>query len=219
MQAQGARYDLVLFIVQPSLDAQSGRVFERLGGFRPGVGADLGIGFDVRQFGATLSGGLAGIDVGAPMTRDGIDMGREAGIYRSAALVGRWHSRFGLKGWRPDVSVGYVRSGLDNILLPGDSLPTFARDLGAQSPDTVRRPVGIRGHGIRFGMGLERPISAQDFSGVVVLSIRTNLDAVRFREVSYNGQRARIPDPGMSMIPRLSVSLRWSPSAPRQHAR
>ena len=217
-RAQGVRYDLVLFVVQPSLDAQSRQVFERLGAFRPGIGADLGIGFDVRQFGATLSGGFAGIDVGEPIIRDGINMGREPGIYRSAAVVGRWHPRGSLAGWRPDVSVGYVRSGLDNVLLLGDSLPAFARGLGGQSPDTARRPVGIKGDGVRLGTGLQRPISAQDFSGIVVLSIQASLDAVRFREVSYNGQRMRIPDPGMSTIPRLSVSLRWSPGAPRAHA-
>lgn len=213
-QAQGVRYDLVLFVVRPSLDAQSGQVFERLGRFRPGLGVDLGIGFDARQFGATLSGGFAGLEVGEPITRNGIGMGREPGIYNSAALVGHWRPRYVLGHWRAHVSLGYVRSGLNNVLLMGDSLPSFARGLGAEPPDTVRRPVGISGHGIRFGMALHRGISAQDFSGRVAISIATTLDAVRFREVTYNGRSARIPDPGTAIIPRLSVSFRWSPRAP-----
>jgi hypothetical protein len=213
LAAQGIRLDLTAFLVRPNLDARSGEVFARLGRFRTGIGTDLGVGYDVRQFGATLSGGFAGLEIGAPVTRDGIDMGRESGIYRSIALLGHWRPRRRIGRWRPVFSAGYVRSGLDNVLLAGDSLPAYARALGADPPDSVRRPVGIAGSGARFGVSLERAVSAVDFSGRVVVSVEAASDVVRFREVSYAGRRAPIPNPGTALIPRLVVSLRWSPRA------
>lgn len=213
LAAQGIRLDLTAFVVRPSLDARSGEVFARLGRFRPGFGTDLGVGYDVGQFGATLSGGFAGLEIGAPVTRGGIDMGRESGIYRSIALLGHWRPGRHIGRWRPVVSAGYVRSGLDNVLLAGDSLPAYARTLAADPPDSVRRPVGIAGSGARLGVALERGISAVDFSGRVVLSVEAASDVVRFREVTYAGRRAPIPSPGTALIPRLVVSLRWSPRA------
>jgi hypothetical protein len=101
LAAQGIRLDLTAFVVRPNLDTRSGEVFARLGRFRAGIGADLGVGYDVRQFGATLSGGFAGVEIGAPVTRDGIDMGRESGIYRSIALLGHWRPRRRIGRWRP----------------------------------------------------------------------------------------------------------------------
>lgn len=211
--AQGVRLDLVAFVVRPGLDHRSGQVFERLGRFRAGIGFDAGIGYDVRQFGATLSAGVAGLEIGEPITRDGIGMGRETGIYSSTALVGHWLPRYFAGRWHPSLSVGYVRSSLNNVLLAGDSLPEFARSLGGDPPDSVRRPVGVSGSGARLGVSFQRWISAQDFSGRMEMNVSATLDAMMFRRVTYDRRRAPIPDPAFAMIPRLSVALRWSPRA------
>ena len=213
VHAQGVRLDLVAFGVRPSLDPGSGRVFERLGRFRAGIGVEAGIGYDVRQFGATLSAAVAGLEIGELITRDGIGMGRETGIYSSAALVGHWLPRYFAGRWRPSLSVGYVRSSLNNVLLAGDSLPEFARSLGGDPPDSVRRPVGVSGSGARLGVSFQRWISAQDFSGRMAMNVSATLDAMMFRRVTYDRRRAPIPDPAIAMIPRLSVALRWSPRA------
>ena len=218
LAAQGIRLDLSLFLVQPRPDARSGEVFAGLGSFRPGLGADLGIGYDVRNVGVTLSGGFAGVEVGAPITRDGIGMGREPGMYRSVTLIGHWRPARRIGRWRPVLSAGYLKSGLDNVLLRADSLPAYARMLTADPPDSVRRPVGVAGSGIRIGIALQRPISAADFSGRMVLSLEATSDIVRFREVSYAGRSAPIPNAGTSSSPRLAVSLRWSPRAPENAA-
>lgn len=212
--AQRSRLDLTLFLVQPRAAARSGEVFAGLGTFRPGIGTDFGVGYNGGNVGATLSGGLAGVEVGARITRNGIDMGREPGIYRSLALMGHWSPPLRIGRWRPLYSAGYLRSALDNVLLRADSLPGFARSLAPDPPDSIRRPTGISGSGVRAGIALQRAISAPDFSGRMVLSIEAATDIVRFRKVSYAGRRAPIPGPGTSLSPRIAVAIRWSPRAP-----
>lgn len=216
-EAQGFRVDGTLFLVHPEPDPRSAEVFGALGKFRTGMGMDLEIGYDVRQYGVTLSGGFAGIDVGEPFSRNGIDMGRQQGMYGSAALSAHWRMPYALGHWRPTTTLGYVRSGLDNVLLPGDSLPEFARSLGGTPPDTVRRLVGVNGGGVRLGIAFGREISARDFSGRMAVSIAATLDALTLGRMSYDGKRMPVPGAGTSFIPRLSVTLWWSPWAAPSH--
>lgn len=210
-EAQGFRVDGTLFLVHPEPDQRSAEVFAAVGNFRTGLGTDLEIGYDARQYGVTLSGGFAGIDVGEPFSRNGIGMGRQQGMYRSAAFSAHWNLPYAVKGWRPRASLGYVRSGLDNVLLPGDSLPEFARSLGGTPPDTVRRLVGVNGDGVRLGIAFGREISARDFSGRMAVNIAATLDAVTLGRMSYDGNRMPVPLAGTSLIPRLNVTLWWSP--------
>ena len=213
-EAQGFRVDGALFLVHPEPDARSAVVFAALGDFRTGLGVDFELGYDVRQYGLTLSGGFAGIDVGEPFSRNGIGMGRQQGLYSSAALSAHWLAPSSLGRWRAKLSLGYVRSSLGEVLLAGDSLPAFARSLGATPPDTTRRPVGVYGAGVRFGVALGREISARDFSGRMAASIGVTLDALRLGRMSYDGKRISIPGAGASLIPRLNLALMWSPQAP-----
>ena len=213
LAAQGTRLDLTLFAIQPSLAARSSEVFAGLGRFRPSLGADFGLGYDIRDVGVTVSGAMAGVEVGAPVTRNGIGMGRETGIYESVALLGSWRPPRHLGQWRPTITGGFMASSIDNVFLRADSLPEYARALTAEPPDSVRRLVGVSGSGIRVAASMERPISATDFSGRMALAVELVADIVRYREASYDGRRTAIPDPGTSVSPRLGISLRWSPRA------
>lgn len=216
-EGQGFRIDGALFLVRPQLDGRSAEVFAALGKFRIAPGADVGIGYDMREYGLTMSVAFAGIDVGEPFSVNGIDMGRQAGIYRSAAMSAQWRAPYGLRRWRPVLSLGYVRSGLDNILLPGDSLPSFARSLGGPAPDTARRLVGVSGAGLRVGIGLRRDISASDFSGRMAMNVGATLDVVRFGRMSYDGMNMRVPGAGRSLVPRVHAALTWWPGAAPTH--
>lgn len=213
-EAQGFRVDGALFLVHPEPDLRSAAVFAPLGEFRTGLGVDFELGYDVRQYGVTLSGGFAGIDVGEPFSRNGIGMGRQQGLYSSAGLVAHWRPPYPFGRWLANLSLGYIRSALDNVLLPGDSLPEFARSLGGTPPDTTRRPVGVHGAGVRLGIALGREISARDFSGRMAVSIGASLDALRLGRMSYDGSGMSIPGAGTSLIPRLNLALLWSPQAP-----
>ena len=205
--------DGALFLVRPELDVRSAEVFAALGRFRTALGADVGIGYDMREYGLALSIGFAGIDVGEPFSVNGIDMGRQAGIYRSAALSAQWRAPYVLRRWRPVLALGYVRSGLDNILLPGDSLPSFARSLGGPAPDTGRRLVGVNGVGLRVGIGFRRDISARDFSGRMAMNVGATVDVMTFGRMSYDGKTVRVPGAGTSFVPRLHAALAWWPRA------
>lgn len=210
--AQGVRLDLATYVAVPALDAASARVFQGLGAVRPGLGIDFGIGYDRGPFGVVLTGGFAGIEVGKPVVRDGIGMGRVPGIYRNGALMGHWTPSYALGRWRPVLALGVVREGIDNVLLRADSLPAFAQPL-APSADSARRPAGVNGSGIRVGVGFQREISAADFSGRMTLGLNGVLDVVRFGHMEYDGRRGTIPDAGVSLIPRATVALKWSPRA------
>ena len=212
-EAQGFRVDGTLFLVHPLPDTRSADVFAAVGNFRTGVGTDLEVGYDVQQYGVTLSGGFAGIDVGEPFSRNGIGMGRQQGMYRSAALSAHWRMPYALGRWQPTATMGYVRSGLDNVLLPGDSLPEFARSLAGTRPDTVRRLVGVNGGGVRLGIAFGREISARDFSGRMAVNIAATLDALTLGQMSYDRNRMPVSGAGRSLIPRLNVGLWWSPWA------
>lgn len=212
-EAQGVRIDGALFLVRPELDVQSAEVFAALGKFRTALGADVGIGYDMREYGLALSIGFAGIDVGEPFSVNGIDMGRQAGIYRSAALSAQWRAPYALRRWRLVLALGYVRSGLDNILLPGDSLPSFARSLGGPAPDTARRLVGVNGVGVRMGIAFRRDITASDFSGRMAVNVGAAVDVMRFGRMSYDGKTMRVPGAGTSFVPRLHAALAWWPRA------
>lgn len=210
--AQGFRLDLSTYVAFPDPRGTSARVFEGLGQVRPGLGMDLGIGYDRGAFGLGLSGGFASIEVGEPVTRNGIGMGREPGIYRSAALVGQWNPGFAMGRWRPTLSLGAVRTGIDNVLLRADSLPEFARPL-ASAPDSMRRPAGISGSGLRLGLGFQRDIST-DFAGRMTLALRGAVDVVRFGRMEYDRRRGPIPAAPLSLVSRGILALHWSPRAP-----
>lgn len=202
-----------LILVRPEVRGSTAEVFAAIGGFRAGLGVDLETGYDVGRYGASVSIGFAGVDVGEPFSRDGIDMGRQQGLYSSAALTGHWRTPYEFRRWRPMVSIGYVRSALGEILLAGDSLPQFARSLGGPAPDTVRRPIGVKGGGLRVGIAVARGISARDFSGRMAMNIGFTVDAVRYREMTYGAGRLPIPGAPVSVIPRVQLAVWWSPGA------
>lgn len=212
-EAQGWRVDGGLIVVRPEVRGSSAEVFAAIGGFRAGLGVGLETGYDVGRYGASVSFGFAGVDVGEPFSRGGIDMGRQQALYSSAALTGHWRTAYEFRRWRPMVSIGYVRSALGEILLAGDSLPQFARSLGGPAPDTVRRPIGVTGSGLRVGIAVAREISARDFSGRMALNIGATVDAVRYGELTYGAGRMSIPGPIVSVVPRLHVAVWWSPRA------
>lgn len=210
-QRGGVRLELGAFAVQPILDDRSGEVFERIGKFRAGPGTSLAVGYDRRRFGATVALDLAGLDIGPPRTRDGIGMGRESGIFRSAGFLGHWSPNRRIGTWQPLLTVGYVRQGLDNVLVPPDSLPEFARDLRRDPADVTARPAGITGSGVRLAGALERNAAWMELPGTVTLSVELSGDITTFTTVTYDGRERRLPDAGTGIIPRLAVTLRWSP--------
>ena len=108
-QRRGVRLEFGSFVVQPLLDDRSGELFERIGKFRPGLGTSMAIGYDTHGFGATATLELAGLDIGAPRTRNGIDMGRESGIFRSAGFLAHWSPNSRPLLWQPLLTAVYVK--------------------------------------------------------------------------------------------------------------
>lgn len=198
------------FLARPYLDAPSGEVFEHLGRFRPGLGVAAGIGYDAAAFGATLFSELAAVEIGPERQRDGIGIGREMGILSSYGLAAEWRAPWDVAMWRPVLSAGYLRQRVDNVLLTPSELPAYAQD-SAAAPSSA--PAGVAGWGVRVGASMERPLSGAGLPGQVILRVSASGDVVRVTRLSYGTQEWAIPRPGWAVTPRLTLSLRWNPTA------
>lgn len=214
-QPTGVRLDFGVLVARPALDATSAAVFAGVGpgGFRASLGSTLGIGYDGRRYGATAVVDLAGVDIGSPVTRDGIDMGRQAALLTTVGLLGHWRPARRRDGWRPVFSVGYVRQRIGEVLVPADSLPAYARELRGDPSDTTARPTGVGGSGVRLGVALERRVADRDLPGRLVLRVEGAADVVTFARVTYDGRSRPLPATGTGLTPRLSLTLGWSPRA------
>lgn len=213
-QRGGVHLDYGALLARPYLDDNSGEVFEQVGRFRPGLGVRVGIGYDIRRFGATLFAEFAGIEIGPERERDGINMGRESGILRSYGLAAEWRPARRVAAWQPVLSAGYLRQGVDNVLLARDQLPAYARDSTVAPGDASTRPAGVAGSGVRLSGSLDRVLPGAGLPGRLVLRASAGGDLVRFTRVRYDFAEWPIPGSGWGLTPHLSFALQWSPGAP-----
>lgn len=209
-QTRGVRLQYGPFVARPYLDERSGELFEKVGRLRAGPGVVVGLGYDIRQVGATAAAEFAGPDIGPPRERDGIPMGRASTILRSLVLLAHWSPERRFGAWRPVLSAGYVRQGIDNVLLRPDQLPPFARDSVQEGSEA--RPGGIAGSGVRLGLALERVFSGSGLPGRLAFRLEGAGDLIVFTRMTYDGNEQPLPEPGRGFTPRVTAALHWSPS-------
>lgn len=204
---RGFRLTYGVSLAKPFLDQRAQGPFAAIGEFRAGPGIQIGVGYGLHRWEVAATADFAGLDVGEPFERDGIAMGRRTSILRAFGVEARWSPPGSeMRGWRPWVGGGYVRSALDNVLVRRDQLPASLRD----SPRTVEaanetEPAGIAGSGIRAGVGAER-----DLTPSLALRLHVAGDYVRYHRFIY-GVGDFTWDGGTGWIPRLSAALRWAP--------
>lgn len=210
-QAGVVRLQYGAFVAQPYLDDRSAELFERVGRLRAGPGVAVGLGYDVGQIGATAGAEFAGLEIGPPRVRDGIGIGRASAMLRSLLVLAHWRAGRGTRFGQPVFSVGYVRQGIDNVVLRPDQLPSFVRDsIGGGSESRV---AGIGGSGLRLSVALEQVFSDVGLPGRLALRLEGGGDLVAFTEMSYDYNRQKLPEPGRGVTPWLGALLQWSPGA------
>ena len=213
-QRGGVHLDYGALLARPYLDDRSGEVFEQVGRVRAGLGVQVGIGYDVRHFGATVFAEFAGIEIGPERERDGINMGRESGILRSYGLAAEWRPTRRVAAWQPALSAGYLRQGVDNVLLARGQLPAYVRDSTDAPGDASTGPARVAGSGVRLSGSLDGVLPGAGLPGLLALRASVGGDLVLFTRVSYDLSEWPIPRPGWGFTPHLSLTLRWSPGAP-----
>ena len=205
-EGSGLHLAFELLLARPYLDERSGEVFDEIGPFRAGPGAGLGIGYGRHRLGATAFAEIAGLEIGPPIERDGMDMGRASALLWSYGLLVHWSPGRRLGGWQPALSMGYVRQRVGSVIVRPDQLPPFAWEL-ATDPDA--HPASVAGAGIRLGLALDRPVPGDAFPGRPWVRIRSSGDIVRYRSFSYRGSDRRLPEAGTGFTPGVSVGLLW----------
>lgn len=193
---------------KPQIDDTARLPFVALGDdFQMGLGIRLGIGYQTRDLELAGTAEYAGLDVGDPFERNGIDMGRRSSILR-AYVLSLWWSPPALEygEYRGRVGLGYLGSGLDNVMVDPTQLNEELRGFVREVQETdEEQPTGISGTGFRVGAGVER-----DFSPTLALQAHLEADFLDYRTFIFDMERFRW-DGGSGWIPRLAVVLRWAP--------
>lgn len=193
---------------KPRIDDTARLPFIALGDdFQMGLGIRLGLGYQTRNLELAGTAEYAGLDVGDPFERNGIDMGRRSSILR-AYVISLWWSPPALRyrEYRGRVGVGYLGSGLDNVMVDPTQLNEELRGFVREVQETdEEQPTGISGTGFRVGAGVER-----DFSPTLALQAHLEADFLDYRTFIFDMERFRW-DGGSGWIPRLAVVLRWAP--------
>lgn len=175
-----------LTVSMPILDKGAERPIAALGEVRAGPGVQIGIGYQRRSFNIELVAGLAGLEIGEPIERNGIGMVRETFILRDVAVIGSWKpAATRLGAWYTVISAGIAWASLDNFTIPAEQLPADLRDAAGSDKPSVEGLAGIGGSGFRFGIQPER-----SFSPSLALRLGLTIDAVDFRTFTFDGARA-----------------------------
>lgn len=204
---RGFRLTYGVSLAKPFLDRRAQAPFAAIGEFRAGPGIQIGAGYRMRRWEVAATADFAGLDVGEPFERGGISMGRRTSILHALGIEARWSPPgWEMRGWRPWVGGGYVRSALGNVTVRPDQLPAFLQD-SARTVEAANEtePAGIAGSGIRAGVGAER-----NFTPSLALRLHLAGDYLRYRRFIHGGHGV-VWDGGTGWIPRLSATLRWAP--------
>lgn len=194
----GVHLDGAIAYGRPYLSSASARPFAGIGRFGGGGGLGFGLGYDHAALGSSV-----GLELGATPLG-----GRDKGASLAFVAAGHWRPMVARAGWRPTLTVGYVRQGLGGVRLAPGEVPADAREklmLPEQAVGTLGS-VSLLGHGARLGAGIER-----SWRPGLVLHTGATVDAVRFSQVSYSAGDVPWRNAGWSMLPRLSAGLRWYP--------
>ncbi len=186
----GFRLEGTVSLGRPYLGGDGETFVDPFGHFGFGAGGAIGLGVDGRRFGVTGS-----LDV-SHTTLNGA-----GGTAVALALVLQWSPAVqALGSWQPLVSAGYVRQAVvaDDVSPEG----------GDGGPGVTPHDVGLKGDGLRVGVGLEHRIGHR-----ATVTVGLTGDFMSFDTASLDDADNGLRDPGWSIYPRLAVGLRVWPFA------
>lgn len=205
---EGFRLSYGPTVAYPFLDEAAHEPFSHIGDFRVGLGVQAAVGYQLRGVELLGTADLSGFELGEPVIRDGIDMGRISSVLRTFAIALWWSpAPQALAGWSPRIGVGYVGSAMDNVRITPDELtPAMFAVLRTADRGDESKPAGIEGNGVRVGLGMEREVGAD-----LAALFRTEVDRISYDTFTF-GSRDIPWSGGVGWIPQVSISIRWAPS-------
>ena len=189
------------------LDDAAHEPFSHIGDFRPGLGIQAGVGYQLAGVELVGTADLSGFEMGEPVVRDGVDMGRVSSVLRTFTLAVWWSPPpLVVAGWRPRLGVGYLRTALDNVrIAPSELTPGMLAVLRTAEPGDDSKPAGIEGAGVRVGLGAEREVGPD-----LAALFRADLDRISYDTFTF-GRHDIAGEGGVGWMPRASISIRWAP--------
>lgn len=191
--ATGFRFALEGNFGRPLVRGGARRIWDTVGGLGLAPGSALGVGYDARRFGISVAIDMAAVRLDDPVG---------AGVGLLALLHWRpaWHLP---AGWKPRLSLGYVRQGVASDFAEGEfprgvTVPEFAESEIAEGGSAM-----TIADGVRVSAGAERTLWRAPFSWFVTGSV----DFLTFRQVTFHGVAQSLREAGWSAWPRLSIGL------------
>ena len=197
----GLRLGVDLAFHGARLDGGAEAIYAGVGSPSVGLGYALELGYDAHRFGASVRFELGAIALDVAE--------REGAVIMSFNLLAHWRTRSAWwGGLQPVITVGAVRQAFGAVDVLTTDIPPEGEPLAGTDE---RARLTLVGNGARIGLGAERPIgrSAGMAAGV-------SLDLVRYGVLLFDEGEVSRREPGLSMLPRLSFSLRWWPFSARR---
>jgi hypothetical protein len=179
----------------PQVSDGSAEAWSGFSEFDVGAGLGFTLGYDARHLGASVGLELAEARAGG---RDGASV--------TMVAVAHWLPPARLAGWRPTLTVGYVRQALGSVDVAPNELPSSVFMGRADPNDPNPAKLSLLGNGVRLGASAERMLT-----GRAAIVVEASSDLLRFNSASYDGDEFPMHGTGWSFSPRLGVGLRWWP--------